>query len=369
MWAWGAYDVTIYDKATDSWKPLDGKKVYKVGTNEFLAPAGGDNYAGFKYMKNITYWGDMLNAVDAYITKTNGTPATAYEGPKGDGTLDARIVRDGTDAGGTIIPVTVLHHNDSHGRLVPNYAKAYQGLDQLATMINGERLHNPNRTILLNAGDSIQGDSMDFYFKDAGGGLAADGSVLPAAQQINPFIAAMNLMNYTAMDLGNHEFNFGSKVFVDTFSKAGFPILGANVSDSGAYGINKVTTMDASGGPVVNVRNSVEVPLPSCNAPPCSTEPIKLAVLGLTNHRVPSYELPSNIPGLTFTNPIDTAAALVPGLRSSNDVVIAMTHIGFTTDPKSVEVDANVDTNLVATVAGIDAVVGSHKSDRSHVVL
>jgi 2',3'-cyclic-nucleotide 2'-phosphodiesterase (5'-nucleotidase family) len=170
----------------------------------------------------------------------------------------------------------------------------------------------------------------------------------------------MNSMNYTAFDLGNHEFNFGSKVFVDTFSKASFPILGANVSDSGLYGINKVSTLAADGKPVVNVRDSLEVPLASCATPPCTTAPINVAILGLTNHRVPSYELPSNIPGLTFTNPIQTAKDLVPALRASNDVVLAMTHIGFTTDPKSVEVDDNVDTNLAAQVAGIDAIIGSH---------
>ena len=35
-------------------------KTYRVGTNEFLAPAGQDGLPPFKYMKNITYWGDML---------------------------------------------------------------------------------------------------------------------------------------------------------------------------------------------------------------------------------------------------------------------------------------------------------------------
>ena len=39
---------------------------------------------------------------------------------------------------------------------------------------------------------------------------------------------------------------------------------------------------------------------------------------------------------------------------------ITLTHIGFTEDPKSVEVDKNVDTNLAAAVTGIDAIVGSH---------
>ena len=35
-----------------------------------------------------------------------------------------------------------------------------------------------------------------------------------------------------------------------------------------------------------------------------------MAILGIGNHRVPNYELPSNIPGLTFTNPIATAQGL-----------------------------------------------------------
>jgi 2',3'-cyclic-nucleotide 2'-phosphodiesterase (5'-nucleotidase family) len=89
-------------------------------------------------------------------------------------------------------------------------------------------------------------------------------------------------------------------------------------------------------------------------------EGIRVAVVGLSNHRVPSYELPSNITGLTFSNPIEAARAQVGGVRAASDVVVALTHIGFTTNPKSVEVDANVDTNLAAQVDGIDAIVGAH---------
>ena len=62
-------------------------------------------------------------------------------------------------------------------------------------------------------------------------------------------------------------------------------------------------------------------------------EYINVAILGIGNHRVPSYELPSNIPGLTFPNPITTAQGLAPGLAADNDVVIALTHIGFTDEP------------------------------------
>ena len=124
---------------------------------------------------------------------TTAPPATAYKGPNGDGTLDGRIARDGTDAGGSIVPVTILHHNDSHGNLAKG---SFVGYTQLATLIKQERLHNPDRTLLLNGGDSIQGDAMSYYFKSAPLGYAADGTPLPAELQIQPLIAAINAMGY-----------------------------------------------------------------------------------------------------------------------------------------------------------------------------
>jgi 5'-nucleotidase/UDP-sugar diphosphatase len=89
-------------------------------------------------------------------------------------------------------------------------------------------------------------------------------------------------------------------------------------------------------------------------------ENISVAILGIGNHRVPNYELPSNIPGLTFTNPIDKAQELSDALRATNDVVLALTHIGFTLNPGSVEIDNNVDTYMAANVTGLDAIVGGH---------
>ena len=340
-YAWGAFDYCVVNKTTHACDPLELNRTYRVGTNEFLAPAGGDGYGGFKYMTNITYWGDMLNAVNAYVAATYGTPATAYQGPNGDGTLDGRIVRDGTDAGGSIIPITILHHNDSHGNLAKG---SFVGYTQLATLIKQERLHNPTRTLLLEGGDQVQGDAMMYYFKSSYSGFAADGTPLPANLQTNPMMAAMNSMNYDAMTLGNHEFNYGNQVFTGIFKQALFPLLGANVTDTGAYGLSQV----GPGGQ--GVKPFIEKTL----------DGIKIAVLGITNHRVPNYELPSNIVGLTFSNPITTGQQYAPDLRANNDVVIALTHIGFTTNPKSVEVDENVDTNFAAQVSGIDAIVGSH---------
>jgi len=337
-YAWGAYDVTVYDKTSHSWVPLDLNKTYSVGTNEFLAPAGGDGYNAFKYMTNITYWGDMLNAVNAYVSANYGTTATSYTGPNGDGTLDGRITRNGTDAGGTIVPLTVLHHNDSHGNLVKG---TYVGYTQLVTLINQERLHNPTRTLLLSAGDNIQGDAMMYYFKTAYTGFTSDGTpIADNGMWINPLIKAFNFMNYDAMTLGNHEYNFGKDIFVGSLSQATFPLLQANVTDTGAYGLA-----------AANIQPYVEKTVGG---------DINVAILGIGNHRIPNYELPSNIPGLSFSDPIAKAQELATAVGPTNDVVIALTHIGFTENPASVEVDANVDTNLAKQTNGIDAIIGGH---------
>jgi 2',3'-cyclic-nucleotide 2'-phosphodiesterase/3'-nucleotidase len=345
-YAWGAYDVTVYNKTTHAWEPLDLEKTYNVGTNEFLAPGGGDGYNAFKYMTNVISWGDMLNAVNAYVNAHYGTPETAYMGPNGDGSLDGRIARDGDgdntyDGGNEVVPLTVLHHNDSHGNL---YKGSYVGYTQLATLINQERAHNSTRTILISSGDNIQGDALTYYYRTSPTGFASDGTPLPMNLWLNPMMAVMNAMNYDAMVLGNHEFNFGNAVFTSVLGQATFPLLQANVSDDGAYGLASVPNFKAEGYVQKTVGGDIDV-----------------SILGIGNHRVPNYEMPNNIAGLTFTNPIaKTQELLANPLITASDVIIALTHIGFTENPASVEVDTNVDTNLVMQTSGIDVLVGGH---------
>jgi 5'-nucleotidase/UDP-sugar diphosphatase len=335
--AWGAFDACVINKFTGHCETLDLSRTYRVGTNEFLAPAGQDGFTGFKYMTNITYWGDMLNVANSWIAD-NYTFDNPYRGPSGDGTLDGRITRDGTDTigSGNIVPVTILHHNDSHGNLAKG---TYVGYTQLATLIKQERAHNPSRTILLSAGDQIQGDALMYYFKTAPSGYAVDGTPLFPPLTTHPMIAAMNTMGYDAMTLGNHDYNFGKDIFTSVFAQANFPVLQANVSDDGRYGLGQLPVesyvLKALGG-------------------------INVAILGIGNHRVPYYELPSNILGLTFTNPLDRAQELVDQFRAGNDIVLALTHIGFTENPMSIEVDTEVDTATAEQVSGLDAIVGGH---------
>ena len=66
-YAWGAWDACVVNKASGVCEPLDLQRTYNVGTNEFLAPAGGDNFSAFKYMTECHLLGRYARCVNAWV--------------------------------------------------------------------------------------------------------------------------------------------------------------------------------------------------------------------------------------------------------------------------------------------------------------
>ncbi|MDH3500589.1 MAG: 5'-nucleotidase C-terminal domain-containing protein, partial [Acidimicrobiia bacterium] len=300
--AWGAYGVEV------GGAPLDRDVVYRVVTNNFLA-GGQDGWVTFAEGTNRwdTYY-DMQAGFVEYIEMLGVIDAE-------DVPMD-RIVRlDDV--------VTLLHTNDTHG----NWAASMSyddpnGFVYLASLIAAERAHNPN-VLVLDAGDTFQGNSFAYFFKD---------------RDDNPIAGGMNLLGYDAMTLGNHEFNFGPETFGTMLGQLEFPILGTiNLDDDGAYGFINDNVEDY----IVLDVNGVEV-----------------VVFGVTNPRVYRYELPTNIPDLTFHSALDTTFAAVPDIIAAEDpdVMVGLTHVGY--EPYGDEIDSDV---LIAEgVAGIDVLIGGH---------
>jgi hypothetical protein len=153
---------------------------------------------------------------------------------------------------------------------------------------------------------------MMYYFKSAGLGYAADGTPLPE-MSINPLIKAFNAVGYDAMDRGQPRVQLRQGSLQHP-GQASSPCCRPTSPTPANTAWRQMSRLS----PTSRRR---------------SARRIKVAILGIGNHRVPSYELPSNIPGLTFTNPIQ-AGRLRPDLQANNDVVIALTHIGFTDRPE-----------------------------------
>jgi len=301
---WGAYGIEV------GGQPLDYKKTYRIVTNNFLAP-GGDSFATFTQGTNRRDTGfDMQEGFNDWI-KAN----TPIHNPADFGQRAIKLSQI----------VTILHTNDTHGRWEAD--RFHGGFAYLATLIKQERAKNPH-ALLLDAGDTTQGNAFAFFYKD---------------RDPNPIIRGLNLLKYDALTLGNHDFNFGKDTFARTWAQAEFPILGANVRDDGRYGFKPGQIKDY----IVK-----------------TVDGIKVAILGLTNPRVPFYEMPTNIEGLTFSNGFETAQRLVPEIRSTEHpaLLVTLSHMGYS--PYEGGDERSTDKYLAQNLAGIDVIVGGHSHTR-----
>ncbi len=118
------------------------------------------------------------------------------------------------------VKVAILFFNDIHGHLQPFNVKTDKGTQQvggmarIASMIKKIRTENTNKgikTIVLVAGDILQGTPMSTVFKG------------------KPDIQCLNKTGVDAMTVGNHEFDFGLQNFLDLNKTANFPFLSANI--------------------------------------------------------------------------------------------------------------------------------------------
>lgn len=100
------------------------------------------------------------------------------------------------------------------------------GLAKISTLVNRIREEKGRgNTLLIDAGDTIQGTQLSYYYAKIDPITAKRGPVHPMAQ-------AMNAIGYDAAALGNHEFNYGIPVLRKFEEQCRFPLLGANALDA-----------------------------------------------------------------------------------------------------------------------------------------
>lgn len=122
---------------------------------------------------------------------------------------------------GESVDLVVAATTDVHGRLTgwDYYAGARdttRGLSRAATIIDSVRTANPDRVVLVDAGDMLQGNPLTFV-------AARVDTTRPS-----PVIAAMNVMRYDAAVVGNHDFGYGLGLLGRAIKEASFPVLAAN---------------------------------------------------------------------------------------------------------------------------------------------
>ncbi|MGW1462341.1 bifunctional metallophosphatase/5'-nucleotidase [Streptomyces albidoflavus] len=213
------------------------------------------------------------------------------------------------------------------------------GLAKISTMVEEIREERGHRnTLLIDAGDTIQGTQLSYYY-------AKVDPITERRGPVHPMARAMNAIGYDAAALGNHEFNYGIEVLRKFEEQCRFPLLGANALDA--------KSLRPAFAPYVIKR--MRTPF---------GRDVRVAVLGLTNPGVAVWDK-VNVQGrMVFPGLVEQAAKWVPKLRSMGaDVVLVSAHSGTSGTSSwgdQLPYVENAAAQVAEEVPGIDAILVGH---------
>ncbi|MFD0274560.1 bifunctional metallophosphatase/5'-nucleotidase [Kitasatospora sp. NPDC127111] len=246
---------------------------------------------------------------------------------------------------------TVMGTTDLHGRVLnwdyftdAVYAdKAHNevGLAKISSLAKQVREEKGwDRCLLIDAGDIIQGTQLTYYFARVEP-IATDADTAPE----HPMALAMNLMEYDAAAIGNHEFNYGIPTLRAFEEQLDFPLLAANAlhakDEKPAFKPFVIKELHLGGG-----------------------RPLKVGILGLTNPGIAIWDK-ANVSGkMVFPGIVEMAKKYVPRMKAAGaDIVVVSAHSGIdeaTTYGDQLPWPEDASGEMAETVPDIDAVLVGH---------
>lgn len=213
--------------------------------------------------------------------------------------------------------LTIIHFNDIHSHMEPERTGDENGLggviERAACRDSIVKADGRRNVLFLHAGDFSQGTS---YFSILGGDVEVD---------------VINALKYDCITLGNHEFDNGVDELARRMSKVKCPVVCANY-DFSQFELGKYVK------PYTIVRKAG----------------MKIGIIGLMPDitTLVSHEISSKIPAFDNSQVVNKWASFLKEEKKC-DLVIALTHIGYTGGPYN-------DHTLVRGSRGVDIVVGGH---------
>ncbi|MEO7422855.1 MAG: 5'-nucleotidase C-terminal domain-containing protein [Ornithinibacter sp.] len=242
--------------------------------------------------------------------------------------------------------ITVLGTTDLHGNVYNwdyfrnrefNDSKANDiGVAKAATLIKAVRAERgADRCITLDAGDTIQGTPLAYYYA----------KIDPITQgSKHPMATAMNSIGYDAAALGNHEYNYGLDTLRAFEEQCDHPLLSANSVD-----------WDTA-KPVFPPYVLKTIALPS--------GPVTVGILGLVTPGVAIWDK-ANVEGkVRFPGIVEQAKIMVPRMKAAGaDVVVVSCHSGATTSSSygdALPYPENASRLVAEQVPDVDAILVGH---------
>ena len=206
------------------------------------------------------------------------------------------------------VALTILHTSEHHGTLQPIESGPFKGLGGVARRASlVEQIRQQSRHVLLvDSGDLLIGTALSSVFRGA------------------PDIAAMNLMGYDALAVGNHDFDFGLEHLRALRKQARFLFLCSNLRPK-REGVCQPFVIKPLG-------------------------PLRVGLLGLVGRKsYPDLFSRSAIGELEFQDSVAAAKAVAKELRGRIDLLVAITHQ-----------ETEEDLALARAVPAINIIIGGH---------
>ncbi len=211
------------------------------------------------------------------------------------------------------------------------------GLGRVASLIETARAEVPG-AVLFDNGDFLQGTPL--------GDFAA--TERPAGAP-HPMIAAMNVLGYDAVGLGNHEFDYGMQVLQQALVDAGFPVISANALRQRGLEVSQDVSL-------VRPWAILERQITDASG---NTHDLRIGVLSVLPAQTTLWATAQLAGKLQTRCMIEAARHHVPALRAAGaDVVVLLAHCGPSSQPEEYGME---DALLpLARLDGVDALIAGH---------
>lgn len=206
--------------------------------------------------------------------------------------------------------ISVTAANDFHGRILHNADNGELGMAKVATIANQLREEN-EYSFLFDIGDTFHGTN---YVNFSEGEAAVD---------------LMNEMEFDAMVLGNHDFNFGQERLHELMDMADFPVMSGNVRYEDT---DELLTED--GYQIVEAMGK------------------EIALLSITAYDTYEKTAPANLEGLYIEREVEALQGLVDEVKDDVDHIFVLSHSGY-----------NIEVEMAEQVDGVDFIMGGHSHD------
>lgn len=225
--------------------------------------------------------------------------------------------------------VTLIHMGDLHGHLVPHASvrsdsagKTEGGVARIYTLVEQIRRANPEKTLLVNTGDTLHGGAEALFTKG------------------EAMIEVLNAFQIDAYAPGNWDYVYGTDKFLSYFTgpkpKARWNPVVANLYYDNYPGL------EAKNGQTVTLPYLIK-----------QVGGLRVGIIGFTSDRGPQAGDPKITAGLRFTDGRDEYEKYVKEVRAQDvDLVVVISELGL-----------HGNLTLADAVPGVDVILSSDKHE------